>query len=219
MHLPRLFSLNIHLIGNYEYIDIAYNFIIHLPSLKYMKFSTAIDQRIDLLPIAIRNQISTIEHLTINHGCNLHELNCILSYTPHLRRLTCQRLFNSESAFSSTLSNLTHISINECNFNFDEFEIFIKQICSKLQVMRFINRSNDTAYLDADRWERLILQYVPNLSTFDFQFFENLSTFHSFTSYHTRMNRFTTSFWIERRWIFAIEINLSKIIYSIHSYR
>jgi hypothetical protein len=219
MDLPRLVSLNIRLIGDYEDLDHIYQLIFKLPSLKYMKFSLVIDKRIDLLPIATHDRISTIEHLNINHGCTLDELNDILSYTPQLHRLTCKRLSDSESTFTSKLFNLTYISINNCDFNFDEFEIFIKQICSKLQVMRFINQSNDTAYLDADRWKRLILQYIPDLSKFNFQFFENLSTSHTFTSYHTRMNQFTTTFWIERQWIFELEINFGQIIYSINSYR
>jgi len=194
MDLPRLFSLNICLIGDYEDLDHVYQLIFYLPFLKYIKLSTAIDERTELLPISMPDQISTIEHLNINHRCTLHELNFILSCTSNLRCLTCQRLFDSDSVFSTTLSNLTHISINNCYFNFDEFEIFIKQISSKLRVIRFINRSNDTAYLDANRWERLILRYIPVLCKFDLKFFENLSTSHSFTLYHTRMNQFTTSF-------------------------
>src|SRR5207248_3088402 len=105
MDISRLFSLNSHLIGDYEDLDDVYELIFKLFSLKYMKLSSVIDKRIELLSVATSKQISTIEHLNINYGCTLDELNVILSYTPYLRRLICKRLFDSESAFRFTLSN------------------------------------------------------------------------------------------------------------------
>jgi hypothetical protein len=219
MDLPRLFSLNIRLIGGYEDLDHIYELIFNLSSLKYLKFSTVIAERIDFLSVATRDHVSPIEHLNIDHECTLDELNVILSYTPYVRRLICQRLFDSYSAFSFTLANLISLSIHNCDFNFNDFEILIRRIGSKLQVLRVNNQSNDLAYLDADRWERLILQNIPDLRILHFQFFGNLSTFHLFTSSPTRLNQFATSFWLERRWIFALEINFNQIIYSIQPYR
>jgi hypothetical protein len=217
--LPQLFSLDIRLIGDYENLVQVYQLIFNLPTLKSLKFSMPIEKKINSLPIAIRGKISPIEYLNINHRCSLHQLNRLLSYTPYLRHLTCRKLFNWITKFTTRLLNLEYISINDCDFNFDQFEIFIKKICSKLKVLRIINRSNDITYLDANRWEQLISQYIPDLRTFNFQFSEYLIFDHSFTVYHTRMNRFTTSFWIAHQWIFELELNYGQMIYSIHSYR
>jgi hypothetical protein len=217
--LSRLFSLNIHLIGDYKVLSSVYKLIFKLFSLKYIKFSSVKDNKLGLLPVGTSKHISTIEQLNINHRCTVHNLNVILSYTPQLRRLTCQRLLKSEKTFSQNLVHLTHISINECYLNFDTFESFIKKVCSKLQVLRLVDRSHDITYLDADRWKRLISQYIPHLHTFDFQFCEKLSSSHTFSAYHSRMNQFKTAFWIEHQWIFELETNLARIIYSIHRYR
>ena len=224
MKLPRLFSLNIRLIGPYDELDDVYQCIFKLPFLKYIKVSVVIDNTIGLLPISTSEQISTIQYLNINHKCTLDELFVLLSYTSHLHHLTCERLSQSEITFSCVLSNLIHVSITDCNLNFDEFEILIKQICSKLQVLRVINRFEDVAYLHADRWERLITQYIPHLRKFNFEFHKQFWFRNEFTSYHTQINRFTSSFWTKRDWIFELEIvslNIDHVTmqYSIHSNR
>ncbi len=49
-----------------------------------------------------------------------------------------------------TLSHLSHISIDNCEIEFDEFEVFIKRISSQLRMLCLTTFWNP-AYLDANR--------------------------------------------------------------------
>jgi len=220
--LPHLTSLAIDIIDDSELLSDIYQLIFRLPALKYTKISIPADEQIELLPLSTNSTGSTLEHLDINYPCTLDEMTAILSYTPRLIRLRCTELSELNSDIkretSIILPNLTHIVIQECHMSFDEFEIFIKKISSQLQVLR-INTFEDEIYIDPDRWKRLILQHIPNLRKFYFSHHEdNINAFHS-KRYHALLNRFTSSFWIKRQWIFEYQIDYSQTIYSIRPYR
>jgi len=55
---------------------------------------------------------------------------------------------------------------------FDELEMLISKQYFKLKVFTFTTRSEGIAYLDANRWEKLILKYLPQLEEFHFQYYE-----------------------------------------------
>jgi hypothetical protein len=59
-----------------------------------------------------------------------------------------------------------------------------------LKVLNFITRSEDITYLDAAKWEQLILQDLPRLKEFEFE-----------------SHQFTSAFWLERQWIYEVKIN------------
>ena len=61
------------------------------------------------------------------------------------------------------LDNLTHIFIEICYIKFDDFEIFIKKVYSKLKSLCVIIESQDIFYLNAIRWENLINESLPYL--------------------------------------------------------
>ena len=102
---------------------------------------------------------------------------------------------------------------------YEELELFIIKIGSQLRVMRII-ASHDPTYLDANRWERLISHHIPHLHKFHFRHHQYSSRRFVATDYDTLIQRFTSSFWIERQWIFQLQINkdlknVNEIIYSI----
>ncbi len=147
------------------------------------------------LPSAMSEELSSIEHLVINHPCTLNVLIAMLSYTPQLRRFNCGLLCSSYQNIKTIvpikLSNLTHIVISRCNLTFDEFQMFITPISSKVRLLR-ITTSKDGAYLDADQWENLISQHMPHLQKFDFQYNEHVDTVFELKPYHALINRFTS---------------------------
>lgn len=96
-----------------------------------------------------------------------------------------------------TLSNLTHLSILVYDAKFNEFEMFITKIDSKLKMLSFITYSEDIDYLDANRWEKLIMKYFPQLKEFYFQYDESLDFENKSTIYLGQPNEFASSFWIE----------------------
>ncbi len=88
------------------------------------------------------------------------------------------------------LPNLTHLSICTDQLNFNRCEISIKNMHHILKVLNFITRSEDITYLDAAKWEQLILQDLPRLKEFEFE-----------------SHQFTSAFWLERQWIYEVKIN------------
>jgi hypothetical protein len=226
VRLPRLFSLTIATWGCNENIKQVYPLIMALPTLKYYQFWFPGDKYSISLPIATNQQFSSIEHLVIEHSCTFNELSAIISYTPQLHRLSSKNALISNPNIGiispTALSNLTHLSIGLKGVTFDEFEIFIRKMSSKLKVLSVISESQDIIYLDAHRWEQLILQYLPQLETFSLRFYhseQNVDKESRYSTYSGRSNEFSSSFWIKRQWLFEAEIHGYMNKYLVRRYR
>lgn len=223
INLPCLFSLSVQLDDDrVQAIDI-YQLIFRLPFLKYNHLAIKNSTERSILKSSMENaQSSLIEHLNIEHYITVNRLMSLLSYIPQLRRLTCEQLFPSNENHGReilpTLSNLTHISIQMCNLTFNQFERFIVKISSQIQVLH-VHISKNLAYLDANLWEQLIVQHLPQLKKFNFEYRGALNGCFLNQSNRPQINRFISSFWIERRWMFELNIDANGISYSIHPYK
>jgi hypothetical protein len=151
--LSRLSSLIIETWNEFENLNEVYRLIFALPMLKYNKFDLCGDESSITLPMATEKQLSTIQHLDIDHSCTFNELASLTSYTPELRRLNFMHIDSDDSDIGiilpMALSNLTHLSMYMHYLTFDRFEIFIKNIYGILKVLRFTTRSEDVTYLNA----------------------------------------------------------------------
>ncbi|CAF1139759.1 unnamed protein product [Adineta steineri] len=224
--LPRLFSLTIFIKDNYYHDrgDI-YPFIFSLPTLTYSKLYSSCHTLQINIPHVINQQFSTIEHLVINHCCTLNELNSLLQHTPQLRHLSCDQMFKSDEEFQKDLSmklpHLKYIYFQNFDASFDEFEEFIKEISSQLQIFS-ISILRKKTYLDGDRWERLIKEYMPQLKKFYFQFdqyFDDDREINLSDLTDEFINQFSSPFWIERKLFREIQIYSRVSTFSIHPYR
>ncbi|CAF3718449.1 unnamed protein product [Rotaria sp. Silwood1] len=222
--LPRLFSLTI--MHSNDLIDLTdiYRIILSLPVLKYYKFMTNKPYLSVLLSMATNEQFNTIEHLVIDHHCTFEELSMITSYTPELRRLCFMNEVESDDLKTEiilpiNLSNLTHLSIRDYYKKFDEFEMFISKLHSKLKVLSFTTQSLNIAYLDSYRWEEFILKYLPQLEKFCLQYCERIDNKYKYPIYSGGPNQFFSSFWIERQWIMEAEIAGEYITHVVRPYR
>ncbi len=227
MSLPRLFSLTLQIDGDLPEVQAVYQFLYNLSVLKYCKISSkSVTKDRWSCSSAKDRYINSIEHLVIDHDCTIDELFNILSYTPRLCYLNCKSvriLYPLRRNVLINLCNLRYISINNFDVDFDKFEIFFEGIHSPIQVLRF-KTSQKLNYNDANRWERLITHHMPYLHTFYLQCSINFHDRFGFDQEHEKSNGFTSSFWIERQWIFELQVNMNKthsteIIYSIHPYR
>jgi hypothetical protein len=217
--LPRLFSLTINMWDRCDELDDIYKLIFVLPKLKYFK-CLAEDSDLSIsIPFALKNEFSRIEYLNIHHSFTLNELENILSYTPQLRRLNLSHLNNSNSIIEPIspikLSNLIHIYFDTPYISFEELKMFITNLDCTLKVLRFVTRSSDVDYLDADRWEELIVKYLPQLEIFYFQYSEEIEHEYRCSTYLEDFNQFNSSFWIERKWEFETEIDSCEVMHSI----
>ncbi|CAF5174154.1 unnamed protein product, partial [Rotaria sp. Silwood1] len=64
-----------------------------------------------------------------------------------------------------------------------------------------------------------ILKYLPLLQKFYLKYHVFYNNEHAILIYFKKLNRFTSSFWIERQWILEAEIDFDMIIYSIRPYK
>jgi hypothetical protein len=225
--LPRLFSLTIRLSQHSMDIGSTYQLIFKLPKLKYNKLSSnVLNTNISSLKVN-GAQCSPIEYLVIDHPCSLSDLITILSHTPHVFHLICKQslrsTFNIKPIQSTTLFNLTHISIPFRYLSFNEFEIFIKPICSQLRVMKLYTNA-DPSYLNADRWEKLIVGHIPYLYRFRLTYVDVIRENLPITTHHERINRFTSAFWIKKQWLFDCAIKTwngqnSALVYRVYPRR
>jgi hypothetical protein len=99
-----------------------------------------------------------------------------------------------------------------------EFEITSTKLCSKLKILS-ISCSQNVIFLDAHRWEQLILNYYPQLEKFYFTYYDRVNSDDQYPIYSGQVNQFSSSFWIERKWIFDVQIDNTDIKYMIHPYR
>ena len=194
--------------------------ILRLSALKYCKVLFYSLCESDPLPFAT-NQYAMTEHFVIKHGIQTGELVRLLSYVPQLRRLSIDypfKLDKNELNHRITLKYLTHLSIKENDLSFDDFELLIKSLFRTIQVLH-IHVINGEEYIDANRWERLILYSMPFLRVFDIYI-----SGRSYLPCELRFHGFNSSFWLERKWHFDHEEYFNHnyyefTFYSINPYR
>ncbi|CAF1262755.1 unnamed protein product [Rotaria sp. Silwood1] len=220
--LPRLFSLTIDIQWILDDLTEVYRLIFILPKLKYMKCSTNGTVISMLLPIAKKEQLSSIEYLVINHSCTFNQVSTIISYTPklcHLNFMTFyDNYFNNEILLPMNLFRLTYLSIKMYYVMLNKLKLFITKTGCNLKVLRVITRSYERDCLDADRWQEFITNYLPDLEKFYLQYHEKVDPV-ALTSYVLLSNKFRSLFWIERQWLMDVEMNSSKIVCSVGQYR
>ncbi|CAF1145232.1 unnamed protein product [Rotaria sordida] len=197
--LPRLFSLTIYAKNDFKNLNHVYQLIFTLPVLKYNRFNLYGCNRPISLPMAIERQLSSIEHLVMNHYFTFKELYAIISYTPQL----CHLDLGHQKKSDPTIETLLPIRKLDC----------------KLKVLRFTSETEYIDYLDANRWERLILQNLPQLEDFHLKYYVQHDDVYESSIYLEDCNQFTSSFWIERKWIFEAEIGFYLTVYSIQLYK
>jgi hypothetical protein len=206
----------------------VYRQIFRLPALKYCKLSLKAWDYNETLEVSI-TEYSSIEHLIITDSIYLHELDSILSYVPHLRRLSFHSLSESRSERTKisprVLNHLTHISFQINSLKFDQFEQLVIDLFPNIQVLHLLlTHGISRGYLDAHRWKQLILSYIPNLRVFDIQVNLSVNNNDDQLRIESQINQFISPFWMERQWFFAYHFYRSGrtdllTFYSTNPYR
>jgi hypothetical protein len=175
------------------------------------------------LPIATSNQFSPIKYLFIHHYCNFDELAAIISYTPQLYHLYILEIINTDSIIkispSTVLANLNSICMDLCEITFNQLETFIKNLPVTLKALSFSVQSQDITFLDAHRWKQLILRCFPQLEKFYLKYYDRMDNNNQYPIYSGTLNQFSSSFWIERQWVFKAEIIDKDIKYLVYPNR
>jgi hypothetical protein len=195
--LPHFSSLAIHSLDYFQDENAIYLSIFHLTKLKFCQLTFPSGGERVPLPIST-NDYSPIEYLILNGHCRLDQLISILSYTPKLRHLSCQYLYRSGYTDINFSVNLISISVILYRISFDELKFFLSKIGFGLKKLK-IEKFNDENYFHAEEWEDLIRNSMPNLSLFDLRYSVLID---NDTDQQRLINRFSSKFWIERKWLF-----------------
>ncbi|CAF0946073.1 unnamed protein product [Adineta steineri] len=172
---------------------------------------------------ATHKQLSSIEHLIIKHSCSIEELDSFLSYTPKVQRLNFFIHGNKKTSLNllslNHLRHLTSLSIKVRSMKFDRFENLINQFKFHLKTLSLRIWSRNKNYLNACRWERIILQNLPQLEHFSMKYLVRFRNDDQPLVYSDEPNEFLTSFWLQRQWLLKIEIKCDFIICIIDAYK
>ena len=231
--LPLLSSLTIKSMDNDRISTDIYRKIFRLPALRYCQIRIKTKKYLRRLPMAT-NAFSPIEYLAINNDVLSSELRILLSYVPQLRRLSlsylCGRPINLLHRNPLVLNHLTDVYLNLHSIHFHEFELLVSCFLRQVQILRFTsvstyNSAPEMEYLNANRWQQLIVTYMPNLRIFDFQHQQHLyRPLVDRQSYQIEINKFKSSFWTEHHWFFDSQYYKTTlfnyaIFYSTNPYR
>ncbi len=220
--LPQLFSLTITTIDQSDQDKTICQLICHLPVLKYCKISFD-DTRKDLpFPVTDHQTLanSSIEYLIIDGFYNIDGLIPIFSHMSKLRHFSCNSLWGSDNLTHSTegiSSSLEYLSLKLDDVSFEKFQSIISRFNFPLKVLH-LTALFDKKYLDAYRWEKLIINHMPNLRVFDYEC--HCNTIDS----HDLIDKFHSAFWQERNWFFGhrhrqLYNKTYAYVYSIKPYR
>ncbi|CAF1522426.1 unnamed protein product, partial [Rotaria sordida] len=220
--LTTLHAITISFVEDFSSLDIISQ-IFRLSTLKYCK----IEYRQLLSTDFTYYDSSPIECLIINGRFPFSAFHNLLCCLPKLQHLSINCLckhdgYQERNKLSSIqLQYLKHVSLKFDYVRFDEFEKIIKEFFYHIQILR-LTIAGDETYLDATRWQQLILFHMPYLRIFDIHHQAFLVNMNS--SYHDIINQFNSSFWNEKKWFFTHQHNReyrldSGIFYSTGPYR
>ena len=222
--LPRLYHLEIDAHGAGRDLTDLYKLIFNLSRLKSLKLEIT-DYYIEYVPLNIQQQ-TTIEYLTLKHDCTWEYIPSLLKCTTQLRSL--KTMNDNEATYDSftylhgyPCEHLTQLSLDMNATEFEYLSNFIQQISPNLRQLSIYTLSEDRAYLDAEKWEELILKYFLRLKSFSLKYKNYFDDDPAPTSvpFPYKVNQFVSPFWLDRRWIVDIEMNTSFICFCVHPYK
>ena len=213
---------------NHHDLTSVYQIIFNVPSIKSSKISFEFNVT-HVYRSNTRYPETRIQHLNMDHLIDLHDLKLICASTKQLYRLDCRSLIDpiDDGMFTfptNNLSSLTHLSIENCEISFENFKNFI-QIISPLSLKCLcLSLCSDINYLNAYQWEKLIVDYLPNLQIFHLTYEEYYDEQFELNRNHIFAHKFTSSFWTRRQWFLditlrVIDSSVTQINYTIRSYK
>ncbi|CAF4254137.1 unnamed protein product [Rotaria magnacalcarata] len=212
IHLSELHSLAIS-IGDYiQLLSFIFLNVLNYLKLKYFKIEYEIKSYKSPLSIHLSKYESCpIQYLIINSRFPFKSLNNLLCYLPELRHLSINSLVHYQDYFEENefspmkLKYLKYVSPKFDCIRFNKVEKILKEFLYYVQILRLTTRY-DKAYLNAKRWEELIVSYMPYLRIFDINYVLDKNS-----TYHHSMNQFNSSFRIEKNWFFTHQHDWKKV--------
>src|SRR5690348_9149158 len=150
-----------------------------------------------------------MEDVHINDASTFDELARIVCYTPQLCRLNFIDVedddLNIEMISSIGLSNLTHLTIYCYHSTFNQLEMLVRNLQCTLKFLHLTISSNDLTYLDSNQWKEFLQRDLSQLDRLKFRCDQYIGDGKTSSVDLRETNRLTSSFWIERQWIFKVD--------------
>ncbi|CAF4006939.1 unnamed protein product [Rotaria sordida] len=148
-----------------------------------------------------KNETSVITNLTV-FGCLLSDLYRLFQYAPLLKYLNVGRLPDchevigrGEDFINNYAFHLRQLIIDEYGYEFEDFEIFVKQIPNLKSLI--ISAYDNIDIIDASRWEHLIKSSLPHLHIFKFKFYYSQ---YGKSIIADKFNQFQSDFWLKQHY-------------------
>ncbi|CAF3142021.1 unnamed protein product [Rotaria sp. Silwood2] len=232
IHLRKLHSLTISISDYIESLSLIFARIFLLSKLKYCKIEYQTKNYEEpLLTIFTEYDYSPIQSLIINGRFPFDSFSHLLCCLPKLQYISIDCLIQDhyyteeeeeeEKLSFIQLKYLKYVSLRIDYVEFKKFEKIITEVFHYVQILRLMT-FYDEVYLDAKRWQKLIVTYMPYLRIFDINHEGSVKT--NSLTYHDIINGFNSSFWIENKWFFTHQ-HIRKdepdngILYSTTPYR
>ena len=182
-----------------------YRQIFRLPALRYCKIALSGGRDSGSLP-ACEGQFSSLEHLIVTTPISLQELNALLSYVPHLRRLFLnleRRWWIPQQKCQPVCSKLNRLELHVNNIEFNTFEQTFREVFPTSELVHLtldMRSSTDNSYLDGNKWEQLLASCTPHLQMFDLRC--DISAYNNLSTAELD-KQFSSPFWIKRQCTFT----------------
>ena len=203
--LPSLYYLTFNCVENVQCPDKVYSLIFSLPVLKFCQLSlNSMDEGYEF--VFYDFAISPIERLIINSKCSVKNLMELVSFAPNLSHLSCE--ISNSLLFSDiplVNENLTNLSLKFDGVSFDEVEWFIKNLSSPIQTFT-ISVIHDRAFLNSNRWQRILTQQLPLLRKFMLEYYDRRDD----SLDDDVIKQFQSSFWTEKQCFFVQQYYIDK---------
>ncbi|CAF3610681.1 unnamed protein product [Rotaria sp. Silwood1] len=224
-HLRELHSLIISLADHIQSLNVLFSSIFQLKKLKYCKIEYTIKDNQNSISFDLTRRVfSPIQYLIINGQFSFNSLNNLLSCLPELHHISIQSLMNSNDnikiddlSYYIQLRYLKYVSFKINSIDFNKFENIIKQFFDYVEILR-LTMNSDEEYLNAKRWQQLIVSHMPYLRIFDMKYQGSIG------NKYDVIKQFSSSFWTEKKWFFTHEHDWKStmdrgVFYSTIPYR
>ncbi|CAF1475450.1 unnamed protein product, partial [Rotaria sp. Silwood1] len=226
MKLSNLHSLIISFGERILKIDNIFAQIFRLSKLKYCKIKYNIQYYTEFFYSFTEYVSSSIEYLIINGPFPFEAFHNLLCFLPKLQHLSICDLdlfddIHIEYQLSPVqLKCLRHVSINTSGIHFNEFEKIIKEFFHHVQILHLTTYFTG-AYLNTQRWQKLIVYHMPYLRVFNIDCEEFLEYD---ISCYDNVTEFKSCFWIKNKSFFVNQYewndqSFGGVIYSSDLYR
>ncbi|CAF3869263.1 unnamed protein product [Rotaria sp. Silwood1] len=139
--------------------------------------------------------------------CTHKQLFFILHHLSNLQTLAfdhCDTNNIDESIHLTQFQQLTSLTIKRMNMLIDELEFLLSLLPSLVYLDLGRRLDSSMAFLQRFcQWEQFILQKLPQLQRFYFEFFSSERSYEDIQSIESIINAFRTPFWLEqKRWLY-----------------